>query len=53
MFINRTIKSVKFAMVDDYDNYEGSRYDLYDKFQLVYDKIDKGETYIYYSYWKD
>lgn len=50
MFINRTIKPVKFAMVDDYDNYESSRYDLYDKFPIVNDKIDIGETYIYNSY---
>lgn len=43
-------------MYDDYnkyDNYEGSDYDLYDQFPIVYDKIDIGETYIYYSYWKD
>ena len=51
MFINRTIEPVKFAIVDDYDNYKSSRYDLYDKFPIVNDKIDTGETYIYHSYW--
>lgn len=38
---------------NDYDNYEGSLYDLYDKFPIVYGKIDMGETFIYYGYWRD
>ena len=36
-----------------YDDYKGSNYDLYDQFPIVYDKINMGETYIYYSYWED
>ena len=33
--------------------YDSSPYDLYDQSPTVYDKIDMGETSIYYSYWKD
>lgn len=37
-------------MYDDYDSYN---YDFYDQSPIVYDKIDMGETTIYYSYWRD
>ena len=39
-------------MYDD-DYYDDSPYDLYDQSPIVYDKIDMGETTIYYSYWRD
>ena len=38
-------------MYDDY--YDEYPYDLYDQSPIVYDKIDMGETTIYYSYWRD
>lgn len=40
-------------MCDDYNDYEGSRYDLDNRDTLVYGKIDMGEIFIYYSYWED
>ena len=36
-----------------YGDYYKSHYDLYDQSPIVYDKIDMGDTAIYYSYWRD
>ena len=35
------------------DNYEGSKYAMYDHCPLVIDKMDTEETTIYYSYWEE
>lgn len=40
-------------MCDDYNDYEGSLYDLYNRDPLVYGKTDMGEIFIYYSHWED
>ena len=40
-------------MYDNYNDCEESSYDSYDRFPIVYEKVNMGEIVIYYSYWED
>ena len=41
------------TLFKQHNDCEESSYDSYDRSPIVYDKVNIGETVIYYSYWKD
>lgn len=40
-------------LFEQHNDCEESSYDAYDRPPIVYDKVNMGETVIYYSYWKN
>ena len=41
------------TLFKQHNDCEESSYDSYDRSPIVYDKVNMGETVIYYSYWND